>query len=1418
MERGASGVQRRLWRFPPQASAFLISGALLFVLRPASAQQAQEPKQDFDKTSLSLRTALHYDPAVDAPLKKLVELYRAAGRMEELLGLYESHLAQYPQDAGAKLVLARLYAEIHDRRATGFLAQAVASHPDSPALAWQHARMLDEQHDPKALDEMARAVSSEKSAVRRAMWLGELMKAASRAGREELVLGSLRRSIEDGSMTPEQRLRWARQALGLKLMKCAAALQDHVDLSALGPDAALDSTVLRAELASADGRRADAVKLLDSVIAKLAPDHWRRRDVLMLRMDLSDAAGREAWVEALRTKWQNRSSRSEADALSFADALEASHRGREALALLHEAAAAFEGSRVVEQRLLDLWEREGVDADALAWIDGVLKKQPGRAEMRLRRVRWLFASNQSEAAEKSFVELLDSLAADQQVGIGVELSRWLRRRNQASEAGEVLSAVIARAPQRWDLRRELAEILFVQRRRDDAVKLLSEGPMDELAPDARMEIAQFLMSKQMWTEARTLIEPWVAKQPGSFDGQMLLAKILGKLGEDARAVEALEKARSLCDTAERHQAWLDHAADFAEAREQTAPWLEREAERLEKEPGDTANFDRWLALVQQAKARHLEDFALSLLKKLSVRGGAAEKQIEIERIRLDLFASDAKHSAETETGLRALLERDAAHRDDYRASLIQLYSRMQRGDLVVQVLADFDAAKCTEAASLRAVVPLLREQGMTAQALAGAEKLTRIEPGERAHWSQWLGLLAETGDEDHLRDALRTVAGKAGEWNLKPEVVEQLHAHLAASLWRRALAGTMKGGEESWSSARRATVDISAAETTTGQQSRWALWLDGFLSAKLKDAPALAATLAKLDKMEGAQWIVFPDGMEVSVEQGRRWLRELAKSGAVEAGLDAPSGASGPLPPLQFRWGFALDEGRTVTRTLAPRHTPFLIVCDDSLAMHVVDRRSGKLRWTAASGREGGASLAAGNGSAGRVLVRGSSLSFAGSSGGYFYRGGSQPALRMPMEVVADDSAVWRLSMNEIICSRLEDGLLLWKNDIGGARNASKSLAGPQPRLALAADRLIVWDQMQAKALAFDLKNGKLLWSTEVAMPPAPDPNLMNGSMAGYDPYAGLSSGVTVDGDTVLVFGKSAAMLDVADGSVRWRAGSGELPGFPLDLATVADGEISRAGPVPPQTLMLNLGFGISRNYVGGYSPFPGRAQGAGLRWAPANGVRTVLQGYGSAAMLHRSAVWALGNGGMTVVSVMGLPVAQSVLSGTAVGFAGDMLVMASPQGVTVSGGRTVGPARTLFTPTSSPNSSNVQTADDSVAVGGSRVYAASADRLRCADARSGEVLFDLAYPADLAGWKKSMMPKPAVAQASGTGPYAIRSGFVRTSRASLACGTVLQDVNGGGTVICNTALTVSGDWIFPVSDRALACVSTSNTQASAAP
>lgn len=1392
---------------------------LLFAAFLFSSLPAFSADEDFDKTSLALRTALHYDPSVDAPLRQLAELYRKASRLEELLGLYEAHVSQYPQDAGAALVLARLYMEAKDRRATEYWKTAVAQHPTDAALLWFHAKFLEERHDPKALDEMAQAVALEASASRRALWFAELMKAAAAAGREELVITQTKKFLADGSMTPEQRLRWARQAFGVKLRQTAKILLEELAPESLGADNALESAMLHAELLAADGNRPEAVKTLDDILGKLAPDHWRHHEILMLRLDLSDGGGRDGMVKAARDEWQAPGGKTEAHALSLADVLEASHRGHEAFAFLQEAVKALPDSLNVETRLLESWEHEGVNAEALRWLDGLVAKSAARPDLQLRRVRWLFIAGKDDEARQGFGNLLKILSPDQRVERGVEMARWLRRRNQLPQAATVLEAALALAPDRWDLRRELAEMDFALRRKDEAAKLFDGAWTKNLAPDARLETVQFLISKQLWTEARALLEPWLREQPGAFDGRLLLAKIFDKTGDDNRATEVLEQARALCDTQERYQAWLGAALDFAEAREHTEEGIRHEAALLQ--PTDSkawneATLARWLALVTEARNRHEEKLAGELLATASQNAKVTpEKKTEMERLRLDLLATEGSNAAEVEKGLRDLMENDAAHREDYRARLALLYQRAQRTDLARGLLEQLDPSHCTEPDTLRALISVCREQGLNAQALAASEKLTILQPGERANWTQRLTLLAESGDESRFRDTVRLVQAKAPDWKLKPDVLELLGAHLMASTWRDVVM-QIAGGDQSLAAARRALDEAKRAATGSPDQLRWADWISGFLSVKLHDRAAAENALAKLNSLDAQQWIGFPDGLELSVSEGRRWLNDLlgrdGKAGENPARTSHSTSVAGPLGPWSLRWGFTLAEGRTLMRVLAPSGIATLFLVDDQRAIYAVNRRTGKLLWNTED-RPTPVVTAAGP----RPSIRVSSF-----RGGYptrYYNNG-QPEMKLPLEVAATASQLCFLHQNNLECLDTANGNLLWRCALADAEELQPPNVKRENRVAIAGNRVIVWQPDPSIVSAYDLRSGRLMWETRVPQHAKPAANPYNGYY-GYDSNARMRSGLSVDAGRVFVFSDTAAMLNLDTGATLWRLSSADLPGFPIDLETQEDSApVMGAVPSPPQTLMPirflsgSLTYGGSGGGVltisGGYPNFGGRgAMGAaGTRWAYGNAFATVLQNsYGTAARLHGEEIWTMVANNTGLVSVMGLPQKLLQATGTMAGFAGDALVSFDSNGVQAQSLRDRGAVRTLVNLIGDDPAANASIANRplSVATAGSRVYVWDGTKLRIVEARAGATLFEGAPPDDLTSWLQSLPPPP---------PPPIPPGYTAAtwhaqnpSRTYLPQGTFVQDYRGGGTLVAPLAVVSDTDWIFPVSENAVACV-----------
>ncbi len=1365
--------------------------ALLMTAYLSLASLFADPVADFDKTSLTLRTALHYDPSVLSPLQKLVDQYRAVGRSEELVALYVAHLTQYPQDANSKLVLARVYMALRDKRAEAFLKSAVTQHPDHALLVWQQAMYMESQHDAKAIEEMAKAVALEKSAVRRAQWFGELMKAVSVQGREDLLLVQTKQLIDEGALNGEQRLRWARQAVSYKLFKTATAMLQELNPESLSTDGSVEVALLQAEVMSANGQTKEAGQALDALLGKLAPDYWRRREVFMLRLDLSSSGEREALVELARSKWNDANGKTEVNALTFADVLEASHRSHESLGMLREASNLLPKSRVIESRLLDAWDKDGVTEDSLSWLADKIKQNPSRDDLALRQVRWMFAVNQSTQALSAFTGLMGKLPEIQQVERSMELARWLRRRNQLTEASNVLEAIMQRAVNRWDLRRELAELYLVQQRKEDAAKLFIGDWSRDLANDTRLEIAQFLLNKQWWTEAKTLLAPWLAQQKDAFDGILLLTKIHEKLGEDESVELMLSRARALCDTDMRYQAWLTTAWDYAESREHQERWFNAEATRLSSEIDEAnplSNFNRWVALIELAQSHQEIKLAeVLLIKRMAMAVVPDDKKRVLEKLKLDLVSADTTRATETESGLRKMMQEDDEHAEDYRLRLILFYAKMERSDLTAELINKLNAAKCTEAAQLRAVITLLQAQGGSSLALACAERLTQLEPGDRACWSQWMSLLVQEGREEQLRYALRVVISKAHDWSLKTEILEDLQKHLLTSHWRGILR-ELNGGDDSWAAARRAAVELDTLDLTQ-EQRRWTDWLLAFLSGKLGDIPAVQDALNKFKKLDEKQWIPFPDGMELSVSQGRLWLERLLKN---EEEPSRKVTDRGPLAPFTMRWGFALDENVIINKVLLSADSKMVYLCDDRQQIHALDCMTGKLRWelniTGASAD--GAAL---KNARLTLPVRG------GSSGARPRYNNGQADIKLPVALAEFDHHLCYISGDQVICVKSETGELLWKNNLSDD-SSSLSMAQQtlQSRIGIMNDCVVVWQPGSSVVSALHLMSGKLSWQTKIPAPANPPYN-PNNNWGGYDQYSMMKTGLSMADGTVFVSHKSAALLRIDDGTVLWRLSSESTPSFPIELNSSDEEGFKGILSNAPYQIAVISGSSVSMarmRHMGGMS---------NPRWTYGNGVSAVLQGnYAGYALMHHDQIWAISGSGTAEISMMGLPLSQHLFNGTIAGFAGDVLIGINGQSIeAVSLNRKA--TGTLLTKRSNDaDASGIEYDDTSVAVSDTRVYQYANGRLRAADVRNGTVLFDVTLPEEAKAWKKTFVKEVAPLSIPG---FAMRQQS-NNRRSYLPKGILLQDNQGGGVILENTSVATQDFWIFPVSNSGMVCLS----------
>jgi hypothetical protein len=224
---------------------------VLWAVLGAFLVSAVEPA-GFEKSSLAWRTALHFDPGAEAPLRSLIRLYQQEKKISDLTGLYIQHLSQYPKDEGAKVVLARLYVTLADDRVVSHLAEALTAHPQNALLLHTRALWLESQHDPLALEALAAAVAAQRETSRRDVWLRDLLQKSAQLEREDLAIYSL--ETTRASLTPSQSLGWSRRCLELGLKQAAAVVLIGVDFTQLQGDEAVEARIVQARVALEIGR------------------------------------------------------------------------------------------------------------------------------------------------------------------------------------------------------------------------------------------------------------------------------------------------------------------------------------------------------------------------------------------------------------------------------------------------------------------------------------------------------------------------------------------------------------------------------------------------------------------------------------------------------------------------------------------------------------------------------------------------------------------------------------------------------------------------------------------------------------------------------------------------------------------------------------------------------------------------------------------------------------------------------------------------------------------------------------------------------------------------------------------------------------------------------------------------------------
>lgn len=1364
----------------------------------AQGTSTQSPQEAaFEKSSLAWRTALHFDPGAESPLKSLINLYQSAGRITDLTKLYTAHLAGFPQDEGARIVLGRIYLETQDPQAQDFIPQSAAAHPQNALLARLHAQWLQSRYDPRALEVLDSAVGLEKSGSRRALWLADLMKAAAAAGRQDLVAARLRALAEEKALSPEQRLQWARRALELAMPQAAAVALAGGDFSQLPGEQPVEARFLQIRAALGENRRAEASAQAEELLKLLAADHWRRREALLLRWQTAaDEAERAALLAETRAAME-KAPADEGAAAAYGDLLVTAGRPAEAAKIWQAAVERLPASRLLEERLLDLLEREGRDDDMLTFLAARLKAAPDRQDLGLRRARGLLQRGRLEeglATLKTLLAPLDPAARAQTL---VQTARWLRTRNLFEESARVLERLLAEDPARWDARKELAEVLLLLKRREDMTRLFEEQPMpDTLAPEVRLEVVQFLISQQLWPLARRGLEGWLARTPAEFDGRLLLAKVCSMEGAVSATRRVLEECRALCDTEARYAAWLAAAWAEAEAAEATAEFVRQERERLfpkDNAPWDPLRLAQFTLLAQQTAQLKDEAEAETLLREnLAARDLDPARKREMRRQLIQVLEAQPKRLLDLEKEIRAALEDPGPGAGDLRLRLAMSYYAAQRRDLAQKTVRGLDVETCQDIGLLTRALPILKETGGAAMSTPAYRRLIHLQPEERMHWRGWTDALAEQGDEEALRHALREMSARAATWKLNADSQDLLRRHLGASYWRTVLGVLGQPGAPT-ADALRAVEELERLELVP-QRRVWALWVRAVLAARDGREEEETHALAAMTKLAGAEgWVDFPDGLSLSLKEASRLLEEdsaarqatPASAGTVSTPTapedDAAASASSPLG---LAWTLPAAAGAHWQRWEAASQGDLLLAVDSRRQMHCVDRRTGKLLW-----RRGLPTLKTPPQVA---MVR---------PGRHVYQ---QEQVQPVLDLALGEKTFCTLNDTGLTAFSLATGEMLWQ--VAGRGTAVPSAMTVEGDLAL------WWQPELARLDAYHLASGKLAWTQSVpvlAKTPPPNPNMPVWYAAGVDADAGK----------VLVWGNGAAMARLEDGTLLWKASTAERPvNFPLELRAEDEPQMPAlatstmtqvvpsfrnfSGGVPNLNYYHRSGSTlVVRTYASSLAMpaygYPGMYGGPpGSSW--------VTWGSDGLRLLRGSGVWMLSsNNAPARFSSLGLPLtnatgaastppwsgqASSGIRGREVGFVGSTLVLANETDVVKL--QPNGLVELIY---SAPiqDSRPAGQPMTAAAMAGRLLFIAAGDVLQVRNGASGGQAWSGPWPEEL---KKLREEARADLEKWSNMRWSNR-------------GTFLYDGQGRTIVLDWKALAAGGDWITPVGTRHLVCL-----------
>ena len=1172
--------------------------ALVFPVRAlAETGDGAVPPKDLGKRSLPLRAALHHDPTMAALFERLVSMYRGAGRMDELLAIYRRHLSQYPHDQGARAVLLRMMMATGDPETVGFATAACERHPDSAYLQYLRYEALDRGHDPRALRALDRAIELESLPGRRREWIDLLLPRALAQNRRELAEKHLKAEAQMAGESAKDLLEVARKMNRHGFHELALDV-----MSAERPGGAPE-VMVEMELASASaeaglGRMAEAASRLERLLSKLTADHWRRPEILRRRIALVDSdAEREAMVDSARERLAASlpgHPNHEAAVLDLARLLAGFERRRDALDVLLEGGEACPSSARIEKEVLDLFDRLRDGRARERYLASRLAAAPDRSDLRALRTKSLYLIRRRAEATNELAELLERSPGEDRLRILLDVARFLRRSNLASDAGDVLTRAVELDPLRLDIRRELAEAYVAQGLRRRAAEVFKGEFPEDVETEHLLDVVQFMIANELHREARVALRAAAAREESNLEIRTPLLTIEGKLANREAGEELITEARSIADTVSRYRLWLESAVAFHDVFEAVEEFLEGERARLDLELEEWTKraLERRLVFADVAARNNSRDLAAEMIDEHLEGDVPREMKIALRRLLVKMFEKELGAAGAVEAELKRLIEDDPSSADEYNARLALIYFSSNRDNLAVAALDALNVDALTDPVLLNKLRPFYQQRGVGAKAMRILERLTALDPTNRDNWQFWLVELAKAGDEQRLRGAILRLLAGVERMPIDEGALDLLRSHLADSYWRSIAEKVAsdfgaEGGHRGADPDRR-RPELSEALVLLDSVGRivrapdeflWVAWTRAYVLNVLGRTGPRDEALAELERVAGLLSrpggdeadpatanpfpetdeddppepvpvaVAFPDGLSVSLERAR----ELLKRAAARPRRAGRAGARrGPLPSLRVKWAFDTRGGSSVTRIL-PLGRARVFVFDAAGEVSCLDSGTGKLLWACAGELPGAA--------AGALA---------------------------PVPVHDGERRILLPCRGEVACLSAETGRTLWRASVGRrpavmAATTNSGAASPFVSVFVDGGVVLAWDPATSSASAFDLETGKLLREVTLA------------ADRGALPTWG-SSGATFSGGRLFVYGACSAVLRADTTEVEWSFEPAKPRKLPVKLAEPGGGGGAAALSVMGTPFGSHSGLGMPMvhsghsRYRSGYYPHRGGA------------------------------------------------------------------------------------------------------------------------------------------------------------------------------------------------------------------------------------